>query len=166
MLTSKWFLIAVALASLSVVLLLLGQKSVKTTLHVSAPVNKVWSVITNTKDYEHWNPVFKVIEGHLYEGTTVTYHFAQDSNTSYDIETKVKKIVPEKCLNQGGGTIGILTFNHHYLLEEKNGGTQLSITEAYSGIAVPFWNPTPVGEAYQTLAQAIKARAEKELLDE
>lgn len=55
MLTSKWFLIAAALASVLVVLLLLGQKSVKTTLHVSAPVNKVWSVITNTKDYEQWS---------------------------------------------------------------------------------------------------------------
>lgn len=55
MLTSKWFLIAAALASVLVVLLLLGQKSVKTTLHVSAPVNRVWSAITNTKDYEQWN---------------------------------------------------------------------------------------------------------------
>lgn len=165
-LTSKWFLFTVAFLAILGLLFVLGQKSVHTKISISAPKEKVWSILTDTAHYEYWNPVFSVVNGQLTEGGTVTYHFTQNETTSYDIETKVKRVIKEDLLHQRGGTIGILTFDHRYTLEKNGEGTTVFIDEVYKGIAVPFWNPKPVEKACQTLGLALKARAEEDMPNE
>ena len=157
-LMSKWAVIPGALVLLLIALLLIGRKSVQTQIHVHASPDKVWSVITETEKYSSWNPVFSVLDGKLEEGGSITYHFRQNDSTAYDIETRVLNMITERRINQAGGMKGILTFNHNYTLEPQDGGTLLTISEEYRGIAVPFWSPSEVEQAYARLCQSIKNR--------
>ena len=160
MLNSKLLIILLVVIVILVILYFLGRKSVHHEIIVNASPEKVWSVLTNTDSYDNWNPVMKLLEGEVIEGNKVKYQFTQSTNNSYNIATNVKKIIPNKLLNQGGGMPLILTFNHEYILELSGNGTKLTIHEDYKGIGVNFWNPSPVQAAYERLNEAIKKRVE------
>lgn len=144
-----------------VVLYFTGNKSVNHEIVISKSPEKVWQVLTDTDKYKEWNPVMELLEGKIIEGNRVKYRFTQDENNVSDIPSKVKKIIPNKLLNQGGGLPIVISFDHKYILENKGEGTKLTIHEVYRGIYVNFWNPKPVESAYQRLNKAIKTRAEK-----
>lgn len=158
---SKIFILLVALIAILFILYLTGRKSVHHEIVIQASPEKVWAVITNTDQYPDWNPVMQLLEGSVKEGNKVKYQFTQAADNSYNIDSTVKKVRPNTLLNQGGGTPGVLTFDHKYILEPHAEGTRLSIHEDYAGIGVNFWNPVPVEAAYIRLNEAIKRESEK-----
>lgn len=143
-----------------IVLFFLGNKSVHHEILINASPEKVWEVLTDTDKYKEWNPVMELLEGNIKEGKQVKYRFTQDEKNISEIPSKVKKIIPNKLLNQGGGLTLVITFDHKYILEKKGDRTLLMIHEDYKGIYVNFWNPKPVELAYQRLNEAIKKRIE------
>lgn len=145
----------VAAASLSS---MLGVKSVTATVDIPAPPEQVWQVLMDTDAYSEWNPVLVPLEGELAEGNTLRYRFQQDQQTTAEMSARVKQIHAMNKLNQVGGYWGILTFDHNYLLEPIDKGTRLTIYEEYTGLGVHFWDPTPVEQAYQRLAESLKLR--------
>lgn len=153
--------VVVAIIILLIVLYLTGRKSVHHEIVIKAAPQKVCSVISNTDEYPDWNPVMQLLEGSVKEGNIVKYQFTQAKDNSYNIDSKVKKLTPNKILNQGGGMPGVLTFDHKYILEPHAEGTLLTIHEDYRGIGVNFWDPKPVEQAYAKLNVAIKKRAER-----
>jgi len=152
--------ISLAVLAVLLVLFFFGKKSVHHEIMINASPEKVWSVLTDTDQYDTWNPVMKLLEGEVKEGSKVKYQFTQDAENISEIPSNVKKVIPNKLLNQGGGLPFVLTFNHKYILEPLDNGTKLTIHEDYGGIGVNFWNPTPVQSAYKRLNEAIKKRAE------
>ena len=160
MLQSKLLIALGIIVLLLAVLYFLGRKSVHHEILIDASPEKVWTVLLDTDSYDDWNPVMKLLEGDVKEGNRVKYRFTQDAGNSSEIPSTVKKIIPHQLLNQGGGMPGVVTFDHKYILESADQGTKLTIHEDYAGIYVNFWDPTPVGEAYGRLCEAIKARVE------
>lgn len=150
----------VILLLVPVILYVIGRKSVHSEITIQATPKEVWSTLTDFSGIKEWNSVLVPIEGVLKEGTTIRYEFRQDQNSSSIIPASVKKIVENRLLNQTGGMTGLLTFDHRYILEPSESGTKVIIHEEYRGIMVPFWNPAQVGDAYNRLAQALKARVE------
>ena len=155
-----------------IVLYFSGNKSVHNEIIIYEDPEKVWEVLTETDIYKEWNPVMELLEGNLIEGNKVKYRFTQDEENIIDISTRVKKIIPNKLLNQVGGIPFVIKFDHTYVLEKKEQGTKLTIHEDYNGVYVNFWNPKPVELAYKRLNESIKKRLEnnikkeKEKLDE
>ena len=160
LLTSKWIIGLYILVGLGCFLMLIGKKSVHSKISIDATPSQVWEVITNTSQYNEWNSVMLLLEGSIKEGDLVKYRFTQEEGKYYDIPSRVKKIIPTSLLNQGGGTFGIITFDHKYILNEKKGETELVVHEDYRGVFVPFWNPEPVQKAYDRLNEDIKNRVE------
>lgn len=160
MLQSKLLIALGIIVLLLAVLYFLGRKSVHHEILIDASPEKVWKVLMDTDSYDDWNPVMKLLEGEVKLGSRVKYQFTQDAENTSEIPSTVKKLIPNQLLNQGGGMPGVITFDHRYILEYVEKGTKLTIHEDYVGIYVNFWNPTPVGEAYSRLCEAIKARAE------
>ncbi|MBW1294430.1 SRPBCC domain-containing protein [Aquimarina litoralis] len=160
MFNSKILIVIIVLLAILIILYFTGKKSVHHEITINANPEKVWTVLTNTNDYDMWNPVMKLLEGEIKEGNKVKYQFTQDTNTISQIPSTVKKIIPKELLNQAGGMPLILTFDHKYILESSLEGTKLIIHEDYRGIGVNFWNPKPVEEAYTRLNKAIKQRVE------
>ena len=160
-LTSKWIIsILLVLLLVLVILYLLGRKSVHSEIVIQASPAEVWSVLTDVQKMKEWNPVLVPVEGELKEGATLKYKFFQKSSNAVVISARVKQMVEGKLLNQSGGIVGILTFDHKYILEPSNGGTKVIIHEDYRGIAVPFWNPNLVEKAYSRLNKALQDRIE------
>lgn len=160
-LKSKWFLFVGIPLIVLIILALTGRKSVHAEIILKAKPQKVWNVLMNKGAYVEWNKVLVPVKGDLVVGSTVEYMFYQDENTKSVIPSKVKGIVKNKLLNQGGGMTGVLTYNHKYILEEVAEGTKAIIHEDYRGIGVHFWNPAPVEKAYKRLCLQLKQRVEE-----
>ena len=157
-LTSKWIIILVI--TLLIILSFTFKKTVKSEIYINATKQTVWNVITNTNDYEKWNSVLTLVDGNLGERQKVKYNFKQEEGKQYDVSVVVKKINQDSILNQSGGTKGIITYDHFYLLSEKNKQTKLIIKEDYRGLMVLFWSPNKVQKAYDRLILDIKKQSE------
>lgn len=158
LLSSKWLLLPVFLILILVALYFIGKKSVHSEIVIPASTEQVWSVLMDSDNYAQWNQVLELLEGHLQEGSKVTYRFHQDEDNAYEITSTVKRRIENKLLNQTGGMPGILTFDHRYILESVAAGTKVTIHEDYRGIGVSFWNPEVVEAAYIRLNQSLKDR--------
>ena len=163
---SNWIFLPLLLLLVLMGLYVFGKKSVHHETTVSASPEEVWAVLTDTRRYPEWNPVITSATGRLEQGQVVKYTFRQDESNEYVISATVKKMASARLLNQVGGTPGILTFNHRYVLDPLPSGTRITIHEDYKGIFVPFWNPGPVELAYEKLNQAISDRVVKVRKDE
>ena len=143
-----------------VILIFTGRKSVHHEIVIEASRDKVWSVLTDMKEYDQWNPVMLLVDGEVDEGQKVTYQFTQDAENVSKINAKVLIRKEPELLNQKGGIPLVLTFNHRYSLLEEGKQTRVIIHEDYTGIGVNFWNPEAVGLAYGRLNEALKNRVE------
>ncbi len=159
LLGSKWLIAVLVILALLVILYFVGRKSVHAEVVIEASPEEVWLVLTDISKIKDWNTVLIPIEGELTEGATLTYEFYQDeSGDAAVMGGKVKQIIEQELINQGGGMQGILTFDHQYILTQIDGQTKVTIHEEYRGIMVPFWNPKPVGEAYERLLASLQER--------
>ena len=157
---SKWFIAISVILLVFLILYFLGKKSVHHEITINASTEKVWSVLINMEVYDEWNPTMKLVDGLVIEDGNVVYQFTQDTDNISEIPAVVKRIIPNKLLNQTGGMPIILTFDHKYILEAQGNKTKVIIHEDYKGVGVNFWNPKPVEEAYGRLNKALKKRVE------
>ena len=141
-----------------VALALAGCKSVDAQLTIPAPPEKIWSVLMEGENYGEWNPVLVEVDGEFEEGATLTYQMMTESGEPTEVEARVIKLDPRRELNQAGGIWGILTFDHHWLLEPVEGGTRVTQHEDYTGIGVLFWDPSWFESAYGRGNQALRDR--------
>ncbi|MCE2484030.1 MAG: SRPBCC domain-containing protein [Desulfurellaceae bacterium] len=151
LLHAKWFL--------SLLLLTVGGcHSVYTELTIPAGPEEIWPILTDAPGYQEWNPVFVHVEGEYREGGTLQYQMKSPDSEQMAVQATVKKLVPNKELNQYGGFPGVLTFSHTYLLEPVDGGTRVIQKEEYRGIWVPFWDSSWVEPAYNKVNEALQDR--------
>lgn len=137
---------------------LLGHKSVQTEVVIEASPESVWHVLTDIEQYKEWNPVFEYKQGLLQQGDKIVYKVNEAEDKSAVMSAKVKKLVPNKLLNQTGGLWGVITFDHTHTLTKVEEGTRVTIHEEYAGIYVNFWSEKIIATQYKKLAQALKAR--------
>lgn len=155
-------LIGVIIVALS----LLGHKSVHAELVIPAPPEAIWSVLTDAEGYEDWNPVFTSVKGEYREGATMAYRMRDASGKETDVTATVVKFDEARELNQFGGMRGILTFDHHWVLEPVEGGTRVTQHEEYRGIGVWFWDPSWFESAYARANEALRDRVLGNVEDE
>lgn len=161
-LSSKWLIGLLVVALVLLVLYLTGKKSVQAEIRIRATTDEVWAVLMDVPKVKEWNPVLIPLEGELKEGATLKYEFHQDDEKKATVmNAQVKQLIPNKLIRQKGGMVGLLTFDHQYLLEAMGEETRVSIREQYRGIMVPFWNPAPVEAAYERLLHHLKERMEQ-----
>jgi hypothetical protein len=139
---------------------LVGCKTVNTDIQIESKPATVWKILSNASGFQDWNPVHVKIEGEFHEGAKVKIHLKDPDGKITVFPAEVRRMVPERELNQGGGTPGIFTFNHTFRLEPAENGTRLIHREEFRGIGVPFFNLGWVDESYNRVNRAIKERAE------
>lgn len=150
-LTSK---LVLSLLALGVV----GCKAVDAQLTIPAPPEQIWSVLMDGDHYGEWNPVLVQVDGEFRGGEQLTYQMMTESGEPTAVEARVVKLDPGRELNQAGGYWGILTFDHHWILEPVEGGTRVTQHEDYTGIGVLFFDPSWFEAAYGRGNQALRAR--------
>ena len=154
MLTRVTSLLGVVLSALAFA----GCKSVDAQLTIPAPPEQIWSVLMDGESYGEWNPVLVQVEGEFREGERLTYQMMTESGEPTEVEARVVKLDPGRELNQAGGIWGILTFDHHWILEPVEGGTRVTQHEDYEGIGVLFFDPSWFESAYDRGNHALRER--------
>ncbi len=135
-----------------------GCKSVDAELTIAASPEEIWSVLMDGAHYGEWNPVLVQVEGEFREGAQLTYQMMTESGEAAEVEARVLELDPGRELNQAGGYWGILTFDHHWILEPVEGGTRVTQHEDYTGIGVLFFDPSWFEAAYARGNQALRDR--------
>ena len=139
-------------------LVLWSCNSVHTEIVIPADAEIIWAVLTDASGYKEWNPVLVPVEGDLQEGQKLKYQMTQPDGKQSEVMARVKTMVELKELNQRGGTPGILTFDHKWLLESVNEGTRVTQHEEYRGVGVIFWDASWVEPAYRNVNEALRNR--------
>ena len=139
-------------------LVLWSCNSVHTEIVIPADAEIIWAVLTDASGYKEWNPVLVPVEGDLQEGQKLKYQMTQPDGKQSEVMARVKTMVELKELNQSGGTPGILTFDHKWLLESVNEGTRVTQHEEYRGVGVIFWDASWVEPAYRNVNEALRNR--------
>lgn len=146
----------IAIAAL--LMTLFGRKVVHAELVIPAPPAAVWSVLTDARKYQAWNPVIIRVEGEFRQDAELINHVRDGNGDEVVMRSRVLKLVEDRELNQFGGTRGILTFDHKWILEPVDGGTRVIQHEEYRGLGVWFWDASWVEPAYQRALKALKDR--------
>ena len=133
----------------------LGHHEVYTETIIDAEPEEIWAVITDASNYKNWNPVITNAEGTYADGGTIINTVVEDGKKPTKIKSKIMKFKPPFHLNQFGGYSGIITFDHHYILEKVEAGTKVIQKEEYTGFYVNFWDSAWVEPAYQRVNEAL-----------
>ena len=135
----------------------LGHKAVHTEIFIEAPPEEVWAVITDAQSYPSWNTVIVNVKGRYAPGAMIDNLVVENDGTEAWIESRVELFDPPRHLNQFGGYPGIITFDHHYVLQPKDGGTHVTQREDYTGLYVHFWDADWLEPAYSKVNKALRA---------
>ena len=160
LLTSKWMIVVYILLALVIILFLTGKKSVHAEIIVNTSPDRVWEVLMDQQSYNNWSTVLIPTDGVFHSDSTVTYDMIDADGKSTSVKTRVVELRKNEVLNQYGGTRGILTVDHRYILERAESGTKVIIHEDYRGIMVNFWNPGWVQKGYEQTLVGLKAYIE------
>ena len=87
-------------------------------------------------------------------GAKINNHAGKDKDP-VEIKSRVE-LSPPNHLNQFGGYVGVITFDHHYILEAVDGGTRVIQREDYTGFYVHFWDAEWMTLAYQSVNEALR----------
>ena len=144
-----------------------GALATRKTFHVEiwipAPPEAVWEVLIDTEAYPQWNPVFVEVDGAYAEGETVLNRVREPSGAILEMTATVETLLPRAELRQSGGIPGILTFDHRWLLEPADGGTNVVQHEVDRGIGLWFWSSDWLEPAYAAANEALAERVRSEM---
>ena len=155
----KIVLLLIALAAIGVALVgAFNRVTFHVEVDVPAPPEAVWAVLTDTERYPEWNPTQTAITGRHVEGEKITATFAPPQGDPLSIEMNVMTVDAPKRLRNGGGTPGVLTFDHSWILEPIDGGTRVIQHEVNGGIGMWFWDYSWIEPAYLRASEALRDR--------
>ena len=141
------------------------MRELQTEIEISAPISKVWSILTDFDNWKDWNPISQA-SGAASLGSKLTITMCADKGkkpmkympvvTSFD--------APKHFRWRGKMMAGFLMTNDkEFELQEIDSGTRLIHKELFSGLLVPmFWGKLNSGVVPMLTAmnEALKKRVE------
>ena len=143
------------------------MKEIHTEIDIGAPVEKVWDLLTDFKNFELWNPFIRKIEGTPTLGTKIKIHLHTSGGRSRSYQPEITKLEPFKELRWfGKSTIpGIFNGERIFILKPIEGNQIKFIhKEIFTGILVHLVGNRLDKDMYNSfisMNEALKNRAEK-----
>ena len=136
-----------------------------TSYHVSrrinAPADRVWEILTDTSTYRDWNRAVVSIEGTIDLGNTISLVSIVNPERTFRLHiTEMSR--PHRLVWSDGMPLGLFKGERTYRLDERDGATEFSMTEAFSGLlAGAFTKAIPdLTESFNLFADSLKTVAE------
>jgi hypothetical protein len=131
-------------------------------IQIDAPVETVWSHVTDLARYGEWHPQIPSIRGELQEGEILTL---QVTGTARPLRARVLRLVPNRELTiLALWPLGLLRPVNTQRVEPLDGNkTRYVYTETFSGPLLPLVARNlarDVAPFYQATCEALKARVE------
>jgi len=136
-----------------------------TSYHVSRRINatadRVWEVLTDTSRYPDWNRAVVSIEGTIGLGNTIALVSIVNPKRTFRVHiTEMTR--PSRLVWSDGMPLGLFKGERTYRLDERDGATEFSMTEVFSGLlAGVFTKAIPdLTDSFNLFADSLKAAAE------
>jgi hypothetical protein len=140
------------------------MRTISASVDISASPQEVWAVLADLQSYGEWNPFIQSASGQLAEGTTLTLRMVPSEGRAMTFRPRVLVAKPGAMLRWIGRLIipGIFDGTHQFALEDLGGHTQVTQSETFRGIMIPFTGKTITRTEtdFRNLNQALKQRVE------
>ena len=138
------------------------MKTIETEIVIRAPLERVWSVLSDVAHWSDWNPFVRSFAGELKVGERVTVKIGPPGRSTTTFRPRIleadRKIVWLGSL----GFRGIFDGEHHIELDSLAEGTRVRHFERFSGILVPLLASLlrDTVSGFTAMNEALKARVE------
>lgn len=116
--------------------------AIETEILIHATPAKVWSILTNFKNYPNWNPFIKSIIGEVQVGNTITARIEPPKAQGMTFKPKVLTYETNRELKWLGHLLfaGLFDGEHKFeLIDNGNATTTFRQSETFTGILVPLF---------------------------
>ena len=141
-----------------VVASLLTTKTFHVEIIIPAPPEDVWTVLMGTESYPDWNPTVVQVDGQYEVGAKIPIKVKDPTGKILEMTNTVRTLTPNRELRQTGGTLGIITYDHRWLLELIDRGTKVIQHEVDRGALLWFWKSDWIEPAYSRANEALARR--------
>jgi hypothetical protein len=129
-------------------------------IHVDAPPEAVWEVLTDFRRWPEWNPEVKSMsfDGPVEPGSTFRWKAGPAS-----IVSTLEQVDPPRAVRWRGKTLSIKAI-HDWRLEPRDGGTHVETEESFSGLLASLLRGSLQKQLDKSLEDglaALKAEAER-----
>ena len=142
------------------------MKELHTEIDIAAPVDRVWTILTDFAAFPSWNPFVTQAEGDIREGARLRVRIEPPGGRAMTFTPTVLRAAPGEELRWVGRLLlpGIFDGEHCFQLSSTtDGGTHLVQREEFRGVLVPLlWGSmaTNTQRGFEAMNGALKARAE------
>jgi hypothetical protein len=137
-----------------------------TEIVISAPAEKVWSVLTDFSSYPEWNPFVVCIQGELATNARLEVEIKPPGGRGMTFKPKLTQLIPGQKLAWTGRlpVPGAFQGEHRFELWPLGADRTLLIhAERFSGLLVPLLEKsleTKTRAGFEAMNEAVKERAE------
>lgn len=138
------------------------MKSFAASIVIRAPVERVWSLLTQADRYPAWNSTIERIAGRIAPGEKITVHTKATQGRAFPVS--VTEFEPNRRMIWSGGLpLGLFTGQRTYTLSQLAGGdVEFAMREEFRGLlawliarSIPDLQP-----AFDAFAADLKRQAE------
>lgn len=143
------------------------MKQLVTQIEINAPVEKVWSILTDFDKFPEWNPMIRKLSGKVKVGETILVSLQQPGGSSMTFQPTVVNFDENKLFAWQGKLIisGLFDGKHQFVLKPLSAEKTLFIhQEDFSGILIPLFSKmidTKTREGFELMNHKLKELAEK-----
>jgi hypothetical protein len=139
-----------------------------TSIEISAPADRVWSLLMDFPAYPRWNPFVRSIEGTPSAGGSLKVFIQPPGSGGMWFRPEVLACEPEREFRWKGKLwmAGFFDAEHYFKLEPKAPGAVLfGQGEVFSGLLVPLFRRSLDGatkQGFMLMNEALKREAENQ----
>ncbi|HEY7698173.1 MAG TPA: SRPBCC domain-containing protein [Vicinamibacteria bacterium] len=129
--------------------------------NIHATADRIWSLLTDAKDFGRWNSTVVSIEGQIREGERLRLHVPGTDRT---FTPRVSKVVPNERMIWTGGFAPIFKGVRTFALQPRGAGsTNFAMEETFSGLIYPLVKRSlpDFGPVFERYASDLKREAER-----
>lgn len=140
------------------------MQRIDTSIDIDAPPEAVWAVLSDWPAYPDWNPFVVSLTGDAVVGGRLETRLQPVGGRAMTFKPQVTVLEPNRHLAWFGrlGLPRIFDGEHHFVLEEIEGGTRFVQYEELRGIAVPLLRRSlaKTVAGFRKMNEALKERVE------
>jgi len=136
--------------------------SYETTTDIAAPVEQVWSILTDAAAYPSWNSTIISMEGVIGDGETISLVSTINPKRTFRLTVSGIEAPSSMVWSDGmplGLFSGVRTFS---VVPTEDGGSTFSMVERYSGLLAPLITKSipDMSDSFDAFAADLKVAAE------